>query len=208
MFTGIVEEVGRVESISPNNLTVNAAKITRCMSLGDSIDVNGICLTVSSFDRRSFSVDIMQETYSRTALRYLQSGSPVNLESAATLQKPLGGHLVQGHVDDVGEIEAVNHHDDTVLISIVAPLKVMRYIVEKGFIAVDGISLTVVGRDREGFTVSIVKYTWENTRLSSLQPGDRVNLEADIIAKYVEQFMGTTKENISLEFLKDHGFLS
>ena len=208
MFTGIVEEVGKVAEISPRRLTVSAEKISRRVALGDSVDVNGICLTVTGFDRRSFFVDIMEETFNRTALRYLQAGSPVNLETAATLQKPLGGHLVQGHIDDTGEIEHIDQHDDTVVISIAAPPHVMRYVVEKGFIAVDGISLTVASRSPEGFTVSIVKFTWANTRLSALADGDRVNLEADIIAKYVEQFTCREKETLTMDYLKEHGFLN
>ena len=207
MFTGIVEEVGHVASVSPNRLTIFAEKISRSVNRGDSIDVNGICLTVTEFDRKSFTVDVMEETFYRTTLRYLQAGSPVNLETAATLQKPLGGHLVQGHVDDTGEIEAIDQHDDTVVIGISASPRVMRYIVEKGFIAVDGISLTVVNHDRAGFTVSIVKFTWANTRLRDLSLGDKVNLEADIIAKYVERFACEEKETLSMDYLKEHGFL-
>ena len=207
MFTGIIEEVGSVVSISERRLQVAARIITKNVAPGDSIDVNGVCLTVTEFDNRSFSVDIMEETLSRTALGYLKPGDAVNLESALTLQKPLGGHLVQGHVDDTGEIESVSRHDENTVIRIAAPPHVMRYVVVKGFIALDGISLTVSGRDARGFSVSIVNFTWANTRLGQLEAGDKVNLEVDIIAKYVEQFTAKEKEALSLEFLKEHGFL-
>ena len=207
MFTGIIEEVGQIISISGDSLTIGAEIVTKGLTLGDSINVNGICLTVTQFDRDSFCADIMAETFIRTALRYLKSGDPVNLESAATLQKPLGGHLVQGHIDDIGEIEAINHRDDTVEFRICANPPLMRYIVEKGFIALDGISLTVVSCDGGGFTVSIVKFTWVNTRLNKLQKGDKVNLEVDIIAKYVEKFTSKERGLIDIEFLKEHGFL-
>jgi len=208
MFTGIVEEVGRISAISERSLTIAAEKVTRNASLGDSIAVNGICLTVTRFDPKSFTVDVMTETISRTALKYLTPGDPVNLESALTLQKPLGGHLVQGHVDDVGEITSVSRNEETTTILITAPPRVMRYIVEKGFIAVDGISLTVSARDDGGFSVSIVNFTWDHTRLSTLAVSDHVNLEADIIAKYVEQLAAREKEPLSLEFLKEHGFIA
>jgi len=206
MFTGIVEEVGRVIAISERRLTVAADKVIRNVALGDSISVDGICLTVTTFDQKSFTVDVMTETLGRTALKYLKSGDPVNLESALTLHKPLGGHLVQGHVDDVGEIASLSRYEETTVIRIAAPPRLMRYVVEKGFIAVDGISLTVVACDTAGFTVSIVNFTWDNTRLSSLAIGDQVNLEADIIAKYVEQLASPGKEPFNLEFLKEHGF--
>ncbi len=208
MFTGIIEEVGRVIALSERRLTVAAEKVTRHVNLGDSIGVNGICLTVTKFDRKSFAADVMEETIERTALRYLKAGDMVNLESALTLQKPLGGHLVQGHVDDVGEIESLSRREETTVIRVAASPRVMRYVVEKGFIAVDGISLTVVACDARGFTVSIVNFTWDNTRLSSLAVGDLVNLEADIIAKYVEQLAAKEKNPLSLEFLQEHGFMS
>ena len=206
MFTGIVEEVGKVLAFSECRLTVAAKKVTADATLGDSIAVNGICLTVAKLDHESFTVDVMEETVTRTSMKYLKPGDSVNLESALTLQKPLGGHLVQGHVDDVGKIESVRRDGESTLIRIAASPRVMNYVVEKGFIAVDGMSLTVVVRDADNFTVSIVNFTWENTRLSFLEAGDLVNLEADVIAKYVEQLASTEKKPLSLEFLQEHGF--
>ena len=208
MFTGIIEEVGRVASFSGRSLTISADKVVRGVALGDSIGVNGICLTVNRFDERSFTVDVMGETLARTTLKDLKPGNLVNLESALTLQKPLGGHLVQGHVDDVGEVESLSRQDEATIIRVATPSKVMRYIVEKGFIAVNGISLTVVSRDELGFTVSIVNFTWDHTSLSSLMVGSKVNLEADVLAKYVEQLSSNNRSSISLEFLQTHGFVS
>ena len=208
MFTGIIEEVGRVASFSGRSLTISADKVVRGVALGDSIGVNGICLTVNRFDEHSFTVDVMGETLARTTLKDLKPGNLVNLESALTLQKPLGGHLVQGHVDDVGEIESLSRQDETTIIRVATSPKVMRYIVEKGFIAVNGISLTVVSRDDLGFIVSIVNFTWDHTSLSSLMVGSKVNLEADVLAKYVEQLSSNNRNSISLEFLQAHGFTS
>jgi riboflavin synthase len=208
MFTGIIEEVGQIISISDHKLTVAASKIVRNMGMGDSVAVNGVCLTVIKFDSKSFSVDIMQETINRTNLRTFTPGDRVNLENALTLNKSLGGHLVQGHIDATGIVESVNKDDTVNLIQIQAPPQVMRYIVEKGFISMDGISLTVMNRNEHGFSVSIVNYTLANTRLVDLKMGDEVNLEVDIIAKYVEQFMNHKDEPISMDFLKEHGFFS
>jgi riboflavin synthase len=208
MFTGIVEEVGKVISISNHRLVIGAAKITGCLELGDSVDVNGACLTVAQFDSNSFAVDIMEETLSRTSLGNLRPGSPVNLERALSLQKPLGGHLVQGHIDGAGYVISLNEREESVFLTISAPREIMRYVVEKGFIAVDGVSLTVTERTADSFTVSLVKFTSHHTTLSALEEGCPVNLEVDIIAKYIEQFSGKREEVINEDFLKQHGFLS
>jgi riboflavin synthase len=207
MFTGIVEEIGRVISAAENRLVITAPKICPKFQLGDSVDVNGACLTVTEFDRTFFSVDVMEETLQRTTLGRLKTGDRVNLETSLTLQKPLGGHLVQGHVDITGEVESVHKRAESTLIRIAAQPDIMYYVVEKGFIAVNGISLTVTGRDERGFGVSIVNYSMHNTNLGDLQPGDPVNLEADIIAKYVEQLQTKATEAISMDFLQQHGFL-
>jgi len=208
MFTGIVEEIGQVVSFDHHTLTARGQKILKGIELGSSIAVNGICLTVTSFDTTSFTVDIMEETIARTNLLKLKSGDNVNLEGALTLSKGIGGHLVQGHIDDVGTIKSIEPKDRSLLITIEAPEQVMRYIVEKGFVAVDGISLTVVARSNSNFSVSIVGFTKENTILGKIRIGETVNLETDIIGKYVEQFLTGKKEGLSMDFLKDHGFLS
>ena len=206
MFTGIIEEVGRVISLSDHSLVVKASKVVKSMEPGCSVAVNGVCLTVTSFDDHSFIVDIMRETLDRSNLGRLLSGDLVNLENALTLQKSLGGHLVQGHVDDTGRVADYRPENGATRIRISAPPQVMRFVVEKGFIAVDGISLTVVERDEAGFSVSIVGFTLEHTTLGKLESGYEVNLEVDIIAKYVEQLMHRSRQTISLDFLKAHGF--
>jgi riboflavin synthase len=208
MFTGIVEEIGRVVSAADNRLIIAAPKIAPKLQLGDSVDVNGACLTVTTIDKNSFSVDVMEETLERTSLGKLKFGDRVNLETALTLQKPLGGHLVQGHVDTTGEVESVSKRAESTLIRVAAPPDIMYYIVEKGFIAVNGISLTVTGRDAQGFSVSIVNFTMQNTIMGELRAGDMVNLEADIIAKYVEQLHNKGNKTISMDFLQEHGFLN
>jgi riboflavin synthase len=208
MFTGIVEEIGQVASLHECSLTVRAHKVLGGIEMGASIAVNGVCLTVTRFDKDSFCVDIMDETLRRTNLGHLKPLDRVNLEGALTLSKGLGGHLVQGHVDATGQIKSISRLDQSRLITISAAPELMRYVVEKGFIAVDGISLTVVNRNASSFSVSIVGFTMEHTTLGKIEVGDIVNLEADIIAKYVERYITGKKEGLSIEFLKEHGFLS
>ena len=208
MFTGIIEEVGRIKVVSLGKLTIAATKVLQGMELGGSISVNGACLTVTEFGGNSFSVDIMSETLNRTSLGLLRAGDRVNLERPLTMEKFLGGHLVQGHIDDTGRIASVTKQGETTLVRIEAPPEVMRYIVEKGFIAVDGISLTVVSIDAASFTVSVVYYTLENTTLGERKTGDTVNLEVDIIAKYVERFNRSSSSGITENFLKEHGFIA
>jgi riboflavin synthase len=206
MFTGIIEEVGRVISLSDHSLVVKASTVVKSMEPGCSVAVNGVCLTVTSFDAYSFKVDIMQETLDRSNLGKLLSGDRVNLENALTLQKSLGGHLVQGHVDATGKVSSYRPESGATRIRIWAPPDVMKFVVEKGFIAVDGISLTVVERDEAGFSVSIVGFTLEHTTLGKQETGYEVNLEVDIIAKYVEQLLKRSSQTITLDFLKAHGF--
>ncbi len=206
MFTGIVEETGKVVSAQSGGLRIKADKALGGMESGGSVAVNGVCLTVTEFSDESFSAAVMPETLKRTNLGSLAAGDKVNLECALTLQKGIGGHLVQGHIDGTGRVSAVVPEGEAVLITIKAPSLVMRYIVEKGFIAVDGVSLTVVGCDAASFTVSIVGYTREHTTIEDRRAGDEVNLEADIIAKYVERLSQPRTSGITVEFLKEHGF--
>ena len=189
MFTGIVQEIGRARENDGSSLIIEAEASLEGLSLGDSIAVNGTCLTVKSMDGESFSVDTMPETLRRTNLGLLAPGSPVNLEKALTLNAPLGGHITQGHVDATGTVVSVDPEGDALMIRFEAPSQVMKYVVEKGFIAVDGISLTVVEWDESSFTVSVVKYTQDNTNLGVRKPGDVVNLEVDILAKYAEKLL-------------------
>ena len=189
MFTGIVEEVGVVAKISDNGMTVRATKVTEDLKLGDSIAVNGTCLTAVSFDRTEFSVDLSPETMRRTSLGQLSVGGPVNLERALLASDRMGGHIVQGHVDGTGRVMSTKRDRDSTIFRIRVPKRLNRYIVEKGFVAVDGISLTVVKRGASSFTLAVIPYTLKNTNLASLSVGDRVNLEADILAKYVESLL-------------------
>ena len=207
MFTGIVEEIGRVTSAQPRNLVITASKVLQGMELGGSIAVNGVCLTVTSFNSNSFAVDIMSETLRRTNLGLLCAGDEVNLERPLTPEKQLGGHLVQGHIDDTGRVTSVTWDGEAMLIRLEAPPEAMRYIVKKGFIAVDGVSLTIVDYDASSFLVSIVDYTRKHTTLGSKQVGDLVNLEVDIIAKYLERLSQAHRPGITVDFLQEHGFL-
>jgi len=189
VFTGIVEEVGVVASISENAMTVRASKVTDGLKLGDSIAVNGACLTAISFTKTEFSVDLSPETIRRTGLGDLSQGRPVNLERALLVTDRMGGHIVQGHVDGTGRVMSTKPEGDSIIFRIRVPKRLNRYIVEKGFIAVDGISLTVVKRGASSFTLAVIPYTINNTNLAALSVGNRVNLEADILAKYVESLL-------------------
>lgn len=207
MFTGIIEVVGRVTSILPGSLNITISQDFQGLEIGGSIAVNGVCLTITSLNGNSFSVGIMSETLKRTNIGLLSSGDRVNLERPLALSKPLGGHLVQGHIDATGRVVAIRRDGDARMVRVEAAPEVMRYVVEKGFIAVDGISLTVVDKDAISFQVSIVDYTFQNTNLGDKRIGDLVNLEVDIIAKYVEQFSQNPGTGITVDFLQEHGFL-
>ena len=208
MFTGIIEEVGRVISAQSGYLVIAASDVLPEMELGGSIAVNGVCLTVTKFDTSSFSVDIMSETLKRTNLGLLHTGDGVNLERPLPLGGRLGGHLMQGHVDDTGRVASIRWQGGAMLIRFEAAPEMVRYIVEKGFVAVDGVSLTIVAKDTSSFQVSVVDYTREHTTLGSRQEGDLVNLEVDIIAKYVEQLSQAPNTGITVDFLEEHGFLA
>ncbi len=207
MFTGIVEEIGRVISVPSGNLNIAAGKVTQGMEHGQSIAVNGVCLTVTDFGMNSFSVDIMPETLRRTNIGVLAIGDGVNLERPIALGGQLGGHLVQGHVDATGRVASIIWEGHTMLVRIEASPEVMRYVVEKGFIAVDGVSLTVVTNDVRSFQVSIVDYSQKHTIMGNLRVGSLCNLEVDIIAKYVERLSQARRPGISTDFLQEHGFL-
>ncbi len=187
MFSGIVEEVGRVESYDGRRLTVSGNRALDGLSVSDSILVSGACLTVVEKNDAAFTVETVSETVNRTALDEIAAGDDVNLERSLSYGDRVGGHLVQGHVDCTGRLSAMTADGISTLVYVDAPANIMRYIVEKGFIALDGISLTVVDRCDTGFSVAIIPYTKDNTTLRSRKVGDRVNLEADITAKYLEQ---------------------
>jgi riboflavin synthase len=207
VFTGIVTEVGSVVSVTAEKLTVGAGETLKDLQLGGSVAVNGVCLTVTAFDDRSFSVEVMPETLRRTNLGLLHPGDGVNLERPLKLNGEIGGHLVQGHIDDTGRVVLAAKEGGAVLMRFRAKPEVIRYIVPKGFVAVDGTSLTVTTKDADTFGVSIVGFTCENTILADRKPGDTVNIEVDIIGKYVAELVKTPGAGVTAEFLKEHGFM-
>ncbi len=187
MFTGIVEETGNVVDTSATGLLIDASVVMDDLKVSDSICVNGACLTVTRVDGTTFSVDTVPETLLRTNLGRLRAGDPVNLERPMRMDGRFGGHIVQGHVDGTGKVLSIVPDGEANNFKFEAGDGIMRYVVEKGFVAVDGTSLTVVDCDYRTFSVTIVPYTWENTVFGFRRPGDTVNLEVDIIAKYVER---------------------
>lgn len=207
MFTGIVEEIGQVNLIRPDRLTVKAAKVLADVELGASIAVNGTCLTVTDFTADSFSVGIQPETLRRTNLGFLKVNDEVNLERALKLGGRLGGHLVQGHIDDTGKVVSIRQEQKSKLMTISAPHPLMRYMAVKGFITVDGLSLTIADMGADSFTVSLVEFTQNATTIAKKKVGDVVNLEVDIIAKYVESLAGRSGDGITFDFLQEHGFV-
>ena len=193
MFTGIIEELGSVRSIEERGenarIVIAARVVTDGTNHGDSIAVNGVCLTALDIHPDSFAADVSRETLQRSTLGSLKPGVPVNLERAVTPATRLGGHIVQGHVDGRGQFVGVEDHGESWTIRIAYPKELGRYLVFKGSVAVEGISLTIAGLTGEYFEVAIIPKTWEDTNLSQLKPGDHVNLEVDVIAKYVERLL-------------------
>ena len=215
MFTGIVEEVGRVQSIGSGVLQIGACEVLKDVRLGDSIAVNGICLTVTGFDRSSFRADVMPETIRRTSLAELKNGSPVNLERALTLSSRLGGHIVSGHIDGMGRIVSLREEKNAILMKIAAGRELLRYIVPKGSVALDGISLTVAEVTDRDFTVSLIPHTRQATNLCSKAAGSPINIENDVIGKYVEKLLAAKEHGeaaaspgggITMEQLRQGGF--
>jgi len=194
VFTGIVEELGRVVANEPMEqacrLTIEGTAITGDAGLGDSIAVNGVCLTVMALDANTFSADVMNETLKRSSLADLRAGSRVNLERAMSVGDRLGGHIVQGHVDGVGIVTSRRSTPNWDLVTIDIPKELQRYVVEKGSVTLDGVSLTAAELTDKGFVVSLIPTTLALTTLGSKSTGDRVNVEVDVIAKYVERLVG------------------
>lgn len=214
MFTGIVEEVGRIRSLRRGArsavLSVEARKVRQGLALGDSVAVNGVCLTVTSLDPGGFTADVMHETLDRSTLGELVPGSPVDLERAMAADGRFGGHIVSGHIDGVGTIRASWRDDNAVWYTVAAPPAVLRYVVEKGSIAVDGISLTVARVEADRFSLSVIPHTAAVTTLGERRTGDRVNLECDVIGKYVEKLLRTAgprrpEGGLTREFLAQNG---
>jgi len=217
MFTGLVEELGKVKKIARGaksvRLSVGAHIVLSDVKLGDSIAVNGTCLTVVEYTDQWFTADVMPETVDSTALAHLSIGDTVNLERTLRVGDRFGGHIVSGHIDGVGKILSKEANDNAIVVKIEAGYEVMRYIIKKGSIAIDGISLTVVACDQDWFTVSLIPHSAAMTTLGFKKKGDVVNLEADVIGKYVEKLLGvsspvaqTKTSNIGMNFLEKNGF--
>lgn len=215
MFTGIVEEVGIIENIKRGShsavLQIQCREVLEGTKTGDSIAVNGVCLTVTDMSRQGYTADVMAETLDRSSLGTLTKGSRVNLERAMAADGRFGGHIVAGHIDGTGTLERTWRDDTAVWYQITAAPGILRYIVEKGSITVDGISLTVAGVSEQNFRVSVIPHTQTNTALADRTVGDIVNLETDIIGKYVEKLLmpqqpEKPQSRLSMEFLAEHGF--
>ena len=213
MFTGIIEERGILQevqrSVNCAKVTIQAKKVLEEIQLGDSIAVNGICLTVTSFTKDIFTADVMPETWRRCSISQLSKGQLVNLERAMPMNGRFGGHIVSGHIDGIGKIQGMKREENAVLYEILVEEKILRYVIEKGSIAIDGISLTVTNVTDKSFSVSAIPHTVQNTNLKERKKGEFVNLEADCIGKYVSKFLDVTKkeETITENFLMEHGFL-
>jgi riboflavin synthase len=207
MFTGIVEEVGTVQGAARNSLSVKAKTVLEGTKIGDSISVNGACLTVIDCDKVGFAVEIMPETKRLTNIGSLHNGDKVNLERAISSEGRFGGHFVQGHVDATGNLISLTPEGEAIIAGISAPAHVLKYVVKKCYIAVNGVSLTVVDHDSRGLSVSLVTYTRKNTNLGILKRGDTVNLEVDIIAKYIEKFYHPDKQEGIINLLNKYDYL-
>lgn len=215
MFTGIVEEIGMVKQIkhgrNSSRLHILAENVLNGTEVGDSIAVNGICLTVTERSSDYFAADVMHETLNRSALASLTCGASVNLERAMPANGRFGGHIVSGHVDGVGEIIRIRRDDNAIWYTIQTEQKIMRYVVEKGSIAIDGISLTIAEVNQADFSVSAIPHTVNQTVLKKRQEGDFVNLETDMLGKYIEKLLSPIYRQqresvITKEFLTQHGF--
>lgn len=216
MFTGLVEEIGKVESITKSEksakLTIKAKKVLEGVSLGDSICTNGVCLTVTSFAQDRFSIDVMAQTMRSSNLKRLLPEDEVNLERALCIGDRLGGHIVSGHIDGLGTIKNFQQEDNAIWVTVFAASDILKYIVQKGSIAIDGVSLTVAYVDDYVFKVSIIPHTKNMTTLLRKKVGDEVNLECDMIGKYIEKFLGakeqvSVKKGIDFNFLSENGFV-
>lgn len=210
MFTGIIEEIGVIKEFSKSNdalITVSCQKVLEDVKLGDSIAINGVCQTVVKFDKTSFTVQVSSETLSVTNLANIKAGDKVNLERALTLSARLGGHLVSGHVDGLAKVKNIQKLSDFYNLKFEVDKNLSKYIVKKGSVTINGISLTIANIIQNEFEIAIIPHTFENTTLKGLKIGDFVNIEVDILAKYVEKFLSTGNNgSIDMNFLKENGF--
>ena len=217
MFTGLIEEVGKIKSIQRSGqsmvLLIEAKEILKESELGDSIAVNGVCLTVTTIDSSSFTVDVMPETFARTSLNHLSTGSPVNLERAMTPNRRFGGHFVAGHVDGMAKLIDKKEVENAIFLLFSAEPELTKYMVPKGSIAIDGISLTLIDVHSNSFSVSIIPHTLKSTNLYTKPIGSLVNIEVDMIGKFVEKYVANfmqgkkQESNITEDFLRENGFM-
>lgn len=216
MFTGLIEEIGRVHSVikatKSSRITITAKNVLENVKVGDSICTNGVCLTVTEFSGHQFTVDVMAETMRRSNLHRLSIGDKVNLERALRLGDRLGGHIVSGHIDGMGKVVNLKQEDNAVWVTITTDQEILKYIVQKGSITLDGISLTVANVTEDYFQVSIIPHTKEVTTILRKMPGEVVNIECDMLGKYIEKLIlskeqAPVNKGISMNFLSENGFL-
>lgn len=208
MFTGIIEEVGRLKNLRGGRIEITCTKILEGVKVGDSISTNGICLTVVDFGEDYFAADVMPETFRKTSLAELNNGGLVNLERALKVGDRIGGHIVSGHIDGVGKILSIRADGNALLIDVAADSHLLKQIAPKGSVAIDGISLTVVNAGAESFSVSMIPHTCEVTNFQAKRVGSLVNIETDVLAKYVERLMNFKESPaVTKEFLEANGFL-
>ncbi len=208
MFTGIIEEIGKITTITDKNIIIDASEVLQDAKIGDSIAVNGVCLTVTNIENQSFSADISPETQKVTTFCELKSGDRVNLERALPANGRFGGHIVTGHIDSIGEIKSISNAGNFYNIVLKLDKDNSKYVVKKGSITINGVSLTVADESMDTITVAVIPHTFQNTTFKYLKNGDKVNIETDIISKYVEKFLSTrdNRTGIDMEFLIKNGF--
>ena len=206
MFTGLIEEVGTFENFLSGKIKIKCKKILEDIKIGDSISVNGICLTVTSFDKNFFTADVMPETIKRTSLDNLNRGDLINLERALKLNDRLGGHIVSGHIDTVGTIKLMKSEGNAIIVTISTEKNFLKYIASKGSVAIDGMSLTVVNVNDLNFSVSLIPHTRDVTNFKNKKVGSIVNIETDVLAKYVERLINFKSSSITKKFLMEEGF--
>jgi len=208
MFTGIIEELGKVLDIKSNKITIECVNVLENTKLGDSIAVNGVCLTVVELMQKTFVADVSPETLRVTALKNIKIGDLINLERAMSANERFGGHIVSGHIDGCAKLVKVNKNNEFYDFEFELNPSEVKYVIKKGSITINGISLTIAGVNNNTINIAVIPHTYENTSLKFLKSGDFVNIEVDMIAKYVEKFLlsSDNKSRISLEFLQEHGF--
>ena len=211
MFTGLIEEIGTIEQLQKNRgtlrFTISAKEVVKDLAVDDSVSINGVCLTVIQFSKSNFQVEAVEETLSKTTLGSSKTGSQVNLERSLRFSDRMGGHFVQGHVDAVGEVVAVKRQEGGVLLSIKLPSHLLKYVISEGSVAIDGVSLTIARLKENKITISLIPHTLEKTILANLKAGDGVNIEVDLIGKYVERILTRPNQSkISEEWLQEIGY--